>query len=129
MNSNNPTWTQILKYINHKIALKSFYISSLQNRYGWENKSKEIYNYAYDEHENKIIGISNKTANESNNGTTDKDITDVSSSSVFENTETFLNYSFHMSFIEQFIQKKCTKEKRKKRICNFITKFEDRCYK
>jgi hypothetical protein len=89
LSSNNPIWTQISENIDGKIAPKSLYISLLQNRYGWKSKLKEIYNYVYDEHENKSIEISNETADESNNVTTDEDVTDISSSSVLEKGRQF----------------------------------------
>jgi hypothetical protein len=89
LSSNNPIWTQISENIDGKVATKSLYISLLQNRYGWKSKLKEIYNHVYDEHENKSNEISNETVDESNNLTTDEDVTDISSSSVFEKGRTF----------------------------------------
>jgi hypothetical protein len=46
-----------------------------------KSKSKKIYYHAY---VNKIIEISNKIANELNNGTTDEDVPYASFLSVFE---------------------------------------------
>lgn len=83
LTSSNPIWTQLSECLDGKIALKSLYISILQNRHGWRSKLRQIYSYAYESRENESIEKGFETADESNNGTSDEDVTDVSSSSVF----------------------------------------------
>lgn len=117
LTSSNPIWTQLSDCLDGKIAPKSLYISILQNRHGWRSKLRQIYSYAYDSHENESIEKGIETADESNNGTLDEDVTDVSSSSVFEKGRELFELSIQYDVYRTIRPEKVVyKRKNKKRV-------------
>lgn len=99
------------------LAPKSLYISILQNRHGWRSKLRQIYSYTYDSRENESIEKGIETADESNNGTLDEDVTDESSSPVFEEGRELFELSIQYDVYRTIHPEKVVyKRKNKKRV-------------
>jgi len=121
LTSSNPIWTQISEYLDGKIAPKSLYISIPQNRHGWQSKLRQIYSCVYDLDGNESLKKGTEVSDESKNGTSDEDATDVSSSSEFEKWREFFELSIPYDVYRTISPEKVVyKIKNKKRVYKIL---------